>query len=278
MITLKHLLTLAMLLPAAVMAADRNDLTSCYQQARITEFKPEPSGRMLSVVVDQTTPLTPDLQRTAWEHIKRFLQPGDQLRLYSFSAYLEGHYMQLKYAGLLEKGLDQSTVGDVPMMSAKKLDQCLAAQPKQMLQQFGQRFAQTMGKSSTDIPRSEILFSLKAVGDDIRAAEGVKDNVVLLMSDMLEHSDFGSFYQSRGIRDIQPDIEMSKVEKANLVADFNGARVYVHGAAFVPTDAKNGYRSGKMIQHLETFWGQYFSKSNGQLVAFGHPELTVSVQ
>jgi hypothetical protein len=27
----------------------------------------------------------------------------------------------------------------------------------------------------------------------------------------------------------------------------------VHGAAFVPTTAKNGYRSGKMIQNLETF-------------------------
>ncbi|GJB35432.1 hypothetical protein KAM367_45340 [Aeromonas caviae] len=44
------------------------------------------------------------------------------------------------------------------------------------------------------------------------------------------------------------------------------------------TDAKNGYRSDKMIQNLETFWSQYFSRSNGQLVAFGHPELTVAVQ
>lgn len=278
MITLKHFLTLAMLLPVVVMAAERNDLSSCYQQARITEFKPAPSGRMLSVVVDQTTPLTPDLQRTAWDHIKRFLQPGDQLRLYSFSAYLEGHYMQLKYAGLLDKGLDPSQLGDVPIMNAKKLDQCLASQPKAMLQQFGKQFVQTMGKSSTDIPRSEILFSLKAVGDDIRAADGVKENIILLMSDMLEYSDFGSFYQAKGIRDISPAVELAKVEKANLVADFNGARVYVHGAAFVPTDTKNGYRSGKMIQNLESFWSQYFQRSNGQLIAFGHPELTVSVQ
>jgi len=248
------LLTLMLMLSATVMAAERNDLSSCYQQARITEFKPAPSGRMLSVVVDQTTPLTPDLQRTAWDHIKRFLQPGDQLRLYSFSAYLEGHYMQLKYAGLLDKGLDPSQLGDVPMMNAKKLDQCLASQPQAMLQQFGKQFVQTMGKSSTDIPRS------------------------VLMSDMLEYSDFGSFYQAKGIRDISPAVELAKVEKANLVADFNGARVYVHGAAFVPTDTKNGYRSGKMIQNLESFWSQYFQRSNGQLIAFGHPELTVSVQ
>ncbi len=239
---------------------------------------PEPSGRMLSVVVDQTTPLTSDLQRTAWGNIKRFLLPGDQLRLYSFSAYLDGHYMQLQYAGQLERGLDAAQVGDVPMMNAKKLDQCLAAQPKMMLQQFGKRFVQTMGKSSMDIPRSEILFSLKAVGQDIQSVKGVNENVILLMSDMLEYSDFGSFYQSKGIRDISPSVELAKVERENLLADFKGARIYVHGAAFVPTDAKNGYRSGKMIQNLESFWSQYFSRSNGQLVAFGHPELTVAVQ
>lgn len=267
-----------LMLPAALMAAERNDVASCYEQARIAQFTPAPSGRMLSVVVDQTTPLTSDLQRTAWGNIKRFLKPGDQLRLYSFSAYLDGHYMQLQYAGQLERELDPAQVGDAPMMNAKKLDQCLAVQPKMMLQQFGKRFVQTMGKSSADIPRSEILFSLKAVSQDIQAAKGVNENVILLMSDMLEYSDFGSFYQSKGIRDISPVAELAKVEKANLVADFKGARIYVHGAAFVPTDAKNGYRSGKMIQNLESFWSQYFSRSNGQLVAFGHPELTVPVQ
>lgn len=271
-------ISLLLMLPAIVMAAERNDVASCYQQARIAQFTPEPSGRMLSVVVDQTTPLTRDLQLTAWGNIKRFLQPGDQLRLYSFSAYLDGHYMQLQYAGQLERGLDPAQVGDVPMMSAKKLDQCLAAQPKMMLQQFGKRFVQIMGSSLGDIPRSEILFSLKAVGQDIQSVKGVNENVILLMSDMLENSDFGSFYQSKGIRDISPSVELAKIEKQNLLADFKGARIYVHGAAFVPTDAKNGYRSGKMIQNLESFWSQYFSRSNGKLVAFGHPELTVDLQ
>lgn len=93
-------LALALLLaPTALLAAERNDVPSCYAQARIDEFRTSPSGRMLTVVVDQTTPLTQDLQRTAWGHIKRFMQPGDKIRLYSFSAYLEGHYTRLRYAG-----------------------------------------------------------------------------------------------------------------------------------------------------------------------------------
>lgn len=273
-----RLLLALLLAPATLLAAERNDLPSCYSQAKIDSFRSAPSGRMLTVVVDQTTPLTQDLQKTAWGHIKRFMQPGDKLRLYSFSAYLEGHYTQLQYAGELEKPIDPKVLGDVPMMATRKFDACLKGQPALLFQHFGKAFANAMGKSSSDIPRSEILFSLKAISDDLKTAEGVDENVVLLMSDMLEYSDFGSFYTHNGIREINPDAELAKVAKQNLLADFAGARIYVHGAAFVPTQAKNGYRSGKMIQNLERFWSAYFEKSNAELKGFGNPELTTALQ
>lgn len=272
-------LALALLLaPTALLAAERNDVPSCYAQARIDEFRTAPSGRMLTVVVDQTTPLTQDLQRTAWGHIKRFMRPGDKIRLYAFSAYLEGHYTRLRYAGELERPIDEKVLGSVPMMATRKFQSCLKNQPAQLLKGFGKAFAATMGKSSSDIPRSEILFSLKAVGEDMAKAEGVDEHVVLVMSDMLEHSDFASFYQSNGIRQIDPKAEIAKVEKQHLLGDFSGARVYVHGAAFIPTTAKNGYRSGKMIQNLEQFWSTYFKESNATLTGFGNPELTTAIE
>lgn len=275
---IKSLALALLLVPTALVAAERNDVPSCYANARITEFRTAPSGRMLTVVVDQTTPLTQDLQRTAWGHIKRFMQPGDKIRLYSFSAYLEGHYTRLRYAGELEKPIDPKVLGSVPMMATRKFESCLKNQPGQMFQGFGRAFAAAMGKSSSDLPRSEILFSLKAVGEDMAKAEGVSEHVMLVMSDMLEYSDFGSFYQSNGIRQIDPKVEITKVEKQKLLADFQGARVYIHGAAFVPTTAKNGYRSGKMIQNLEQFWRSYFQASNASLAGFGNPELTTAVE
>ncbi|MFG3450844.1 hypothetical protein [Pseudomonas knackmussii] len=272
-------LALALLFaPTALMAAERNDVPSCYSQARIDEFRNAPSGRMLTVIVDQTTPLTQDLQRTAWGHIKRFMQPGDKIRLYSFSAYLEGHYTRLRYAGELEQQINPDVLGNVPMMATRKFENCLKGQQALMFKGFGKVFAATMGKSSSDIPRSEILFSLKAVGEDLAKTENVDEHVILLMSDMLEYSDFGSFYQANGIRQIDPKVEIGKVEKQNLMGDFSGARVYVHGAAFVPTTAQNGYRSGKMIQNLEQFWSAYFSESNARLSGFGNPELTMAVE
>lgn len=275
---IKSLLLALLFAPTALMAAERNDVPSCYAQTKLTEFSPGPSGRLLTVVVDQTTPLTQDLQRTAWNHIKRFLKPGDKLRLYSFSAYLDGHYTRLRFAGELDRPIPEEAIGNVPMMSSRKLDNCLKGQPAVLVSVFGKAFAATMGKSSSDIPRSEILFSLKAIGEDLKKAENVDQHVILLVSDMLEYSDFGSFYQANGIRQIDPDVELAKVEKQNLLAQFSGARIYVHGAAFVPTTAKNGYRSGKMIQNLEGFWKNYFEKSNATLSGFGNPELTIALE
>jgi hypothetical protein len=267
-----------LLMPSILMAAQRNDVPSCYQAAKITEFRPAPSGRMLTVVVDQTTPLDVDLQKNAWGHIKRFIQPGDQLRLYTFSAYLQGHYSSLQFSGELERALDDDIIGSVPMMSTRKLNGCLKGQSAAMFQRFGKAFADAMGKSRADIPRSEILFSLKAVGEDLQQATDISDNVILLMSDMLEYSDFASFYSANQIREINPATEMAKVEKQNMLADLHNARVYVIGAAFIPTESKNGYRSGKMIKSLESFWATYFEKSNAQLKAFGTPELTAVVE
>jgi hypothetical protein len=276
--SMRLLLAGLILLPSLVMATQRNDVPSCYEAAKITEFRSPSSGRMLTVVIDQTTPLSLELQKTAWGHIKRFIKPGDQLRLYSFSAYLEGRYTSLQFSGELENPLSESVIGGVPMMAARKLDGCLKGQSTVMFQRFGKSFAQAMGQSRADIPRSEILFSMKAVAEDLQNTAGVTDNVILLMSDMLEYSDFANFYAANHIREINPDAEMAKVEKQKLLTNFGGARVYVLGAAFVPTETKNGYRSGKMIQNLEGFWSAYFQKSNAVLKGFGTPELTAVVE
>lgn len=276
---IKKALLLGMcLFSAASMAAERNDVPSCYAYAQTESVKPAPSGRMLTVIVDQTTPLDEGLQRKAWANIKGFMKPGDKIRMYSFSAYLDGRYTKLEYAGELEGPLPEEVVGDVALSSAKKLKSCLASQPAYLWKTFGKAFKGAMGQSSNTIPRSEILFSLKEISKDLAKLEGVSDQVVLLVSDMLEFSDFGSFYASNSIREIDPATEMGKVHKQEMIADFNGARVFVHGAGFVPTGQKYGYRSGKLITRLASFWDAYFKESNAVLESFGSPELTTAVQ
>lgn len=258
-------------------AAERNDLPSCYDFAKLGQYRPAPSGRELVVVVDETTQLPKDLKDSAYAHALRFLKPGDGVRLYQFSAYLPGNYMKLLYAGQLEASLDAKVRDDIGMNSLHQLDACLAKQSQFFRQRFGQQMAASFAQPGSDIAKSEILFSLKQIGEDV-AQRPAGDKVVLLVSDMLENSAFSSFYSNNRIRDIDPVAELKKVEQKGLFADLGGARIYVLAAGLVPSDAKNGYRSGSSLQRLESFWRDYFEHSHAQLAAFGTPSLTVDLQ
>lgn len=272
------LICLCVFYSPVVTAGERNDVPSCYKMMKLDQFKPLPSGRMLTVLVDQTTPLDIDLQKKAWSHIKGFIRSGDKLRMYTFSAYLNGYYTKLEYFGELERPIPEDSLGNVPIAGVNKLKKCLDTQKKYIWKSYGQAFAQANDRADSSIPRSEILFSLKEIGKDLAKLEGVDDHVVFIMSDMLEHSEFGSFYSANSIRLLNPEAELEKVDQMSMWADFKGARFYVHGAAFVETDKKHGYRSGKMINRLSTFWQRYFERSNGALKAFGAPELSTAIE
>lgn len=260
-----------------LLAAERNDLPSCYEFARLSQHRPSPSGRELEIVIDQTVQLPKELQESVYSHVLRYIKPGDTVRLYQFSAYLPGNYMKLMYTGQLEGALDNEVRDDIGMNSLHQLDRCLARQVAFFRKTLGQRLVESFAKPGEDIPKSEIFFSLKQIGEDI-AQRSAPNKVMLLVSDMLENSDFGSFYADNKIRSIDPIAELKKVEQKDLFADLGGARVYVMAAGLVPTTAKHGYRAGSTVQKLEIFWNSYFRHSNAQMIKFGAPLLTVDLQ
>ena len=266
-----------LLFASAAMAAERNDLPSCYAYAQLTSEQPAASGRTLTVVIDETVNMPQALKSSAWEHTLRYLQPGDSIKLYQFSALLQNNYMKLQFAGILEKPLVGKVRNQIGNASLRKLDTCLQQQAVFFQKTFGKQFVESFGKPNEEISRSEIFASLKKIGEDI--GQGPSENqVILLVSDMLENSDFGSFYQANRIRGIDPAAELAKVEKKELFAQLHGARVYVMGAGLIGGDAKGAYRSGKVLQSLESFWQGYFERSNATLVSFGTPELTTDLK
>lgn len=266
-----------LLLAPATMAAERNDLPSCYRYAQLASEQPAPSGRALTVVIDETVNIPQALKSSAWEHTLRYLQPGDSIKLYQFSALLQNNYMKLQFAGILEKPLVGKVRNHIGNASLKKLDTCLQQQAAFFQKTFGKQFVESFGKPDEEISRSEIFASLKKIGEDL-GQEPSEDQVILLVSDMLENSDFGSFYQANRIRGIDPAAELAKVDKKGLFAQLEGARVYVMGAGLIGDDAKGAYRSGKVLQSLERFWQGYFERSNARLVSFGTPELTTDLK
>lgn len=273
-----QMLVLAWVLPLGLAQADeRNDIPGCYAFAQLSQHQPAPSGRELVVIIDETVPMSQELQRAAWDSATRYLRPGDRVRLYQFSAFLQNHYMKLLFTGQLDSPLQGKVRNSIGSKSLQQLDSCLQQQATFFQKKFGQLFVAGFGQPGVEIARSEILGSLRKITEDL-AERPQNERVVLLISDMLENSDFSSFYQRNRIRDIDPAAELKKVQQHSLLADFAGARVYIHGAGLVAGDANGAYRSGNTLQRLEQFWRAYLQASNGNLAAFGAPQLTADLR
>jgi len=264
---------------ATAHAADRNDIPSCYAWAKLDAQQPAPSGRELVVIIDQTVHMNETLQRSAWAHVIRTVRPGDTVRLYQFSAFLQDHYLRLPFVGRLEAPLEKKLRSRIGVDTLKQLDACLAQQMTFFRDRFGKLFVASFADPATDIARSDILASLQKIGADLTArpvTDGTTDRVVLLISDMLENSSVTSFYRAGRVRSITPQVELAHAQP--FIADFGGARFYVHGAGLIGGAAAGSYRDGDTLRQLEQFWRDYLTRSNASLQGFGTPELTAELR
>lgn len=271
-------LILAFTVPLTVLASERNDLQSCYERSGLAGLAPAGTGRELVVIIDQTIPMPEDLQRASWGQIDRFVEAGDRVKLYTFSAFLPGEYLRLAYASQLDLPLEGEVRDDVNMRKLRSLDQCVTSQKKTFQAGFGKQFVKGLRDARQDIPKSEIMNSLRKVGEDMQREEGVTDRVVFLISDMLEHSDYTSFYASNQIKQLDVAGELELAKSKGLFADLLGSRVYISGAGLVTDSVKHAYRSGKTMDALGQFWSQYLSASNATLEGFGTPSLSTDLR
>ena len=98
--------------------------------------------------------------------------------------------------------------------------------------------------------------------------------MVILVSDMLEHSTITSFYLNRDIRTIDPEIELARADSATVFGDFGGARVIVIGAGLLPPDVDAGRtRNTATLAALRQFWTEWFRRSKATLSDYGQPDL-----
>jgi hypothetical protein len=276
---MRHLAALGLLLSAALAHAGSTDaLPSCYIKALPHSAAPDTE---LFVAIDQTTPLDLSLRQAVADSIRPFLTPNHGFSLLTFSAYTQGHYTEVVTGGKLDRLLSPEQRNDVPKAMLLKFDMCMQRQPQQAAALVGNALRTIYGGTSSDIAKSDVLASLKAISGMVRQSSA-KDRIVLIVSDMLENSSITNFYADKGksVRRIDPVRELDLVETNQLLGDFGGARVYVIGAGLLAEDANKAkiYRDTKTMQALGNFWSGYLSKSKAQLVEFGQPALLKPVQ
>ncbi len=256
-------------------AAERNDIKSCYDYARINpQTAVTVPNRHLFVAIDGTFSPDMNIKNLVNQKVQLFLQPGDEITIINFSAYVEDFYTNILFTGKLDT--DIKNRDDVSKKLLRKFDSCMKQQGTYVQRKVDTSIIKSFKKDSIEVPKTEILSNLSQVIAPIVAADSEGRRVLLLVSDMVENSDVTSFYASNSLKTIAPEQELAKVTQANMLSDFNQADIYVLGAGWIASDTK-AFRGGEKMLPLKQFWSQYFKQSNAKLKAFGQPVLMVDM-
>jgi len=270
-----------MLTSVSALAGVQNDIPSCYR-ANPQLGKSSPSVQTeLFILIDQTTLLDSRLQNSVRENVLRLIRPGHSFTLAVFSAFAQGRYMEILNSGALEVGLSESDRDTISASALRSFDACLSGQAAYGLKLIQTALAHAFSDSSSSLARSDVMASIKDLSQRVRVSVA-KEKIVFIVSDMLENSSISSFYSASNLRLIDPAQELRKAQAAQMIGDFNGARVFVLGAGIVGENTKQPgktpYRDPKAISALREFWISLLSHSNATVVEFGAPSLLSAVR
>ena len=258
----------------ATLLLARNDVPSCYNALKM-ENPNSSIEKELFILVDQTTPLDKNIMIYTYKNMMKFIKNGYGVSIVSFSANSNGKYTDVAYSGNLENLLADNKKHTIAKKVLRKYEACMNGQYKFAKKKATKALVRVLKGANKKLPHSDIIKSLDDISKHIIKASKASKKVVLLVSDMIEHSSITTFYHKGSLKKIDTKKELDIVKKSGHIADFDGADVYVIGAGII---GKKGYRDAKTLKRLSQFWKEYFSMTNANLKAFGTPMLLEDIQ
>lgn len=254
----------------------RNDVPSCASGID-SEYYQRPNERELIILVDRTMAhsLSTDIKRSLFNDIERFIQSGDTVQFIEFSSFAKDSYTRIVFKGQLDVPLNPDVRNNIKKSKLKSFDKCLGQQHGFMLAKLGQSFKISFEPQEKPT-NTELMGTLIDISHQVVSKSTAKRKVVLLVSDMLENSDITSFYSQNHTRVIDPVKEISLVEKANMFANFNQADIYIVGTGVI--SGNDQYISAQKMIKLESFWTDYFQRSQASVLGFGKPMLLSEIR
>lgn len=254
----------------------RNDIPSCYENLNVDSPSVE-AGRDFFVIIDGTFDPDLNLKRSIHNKVHGFMKPNDRISIVSFSSYIGDSYTALQFSGELEPQIPTKDRSSISKKVLKRFDHCMAQQRAFSRGAIDSAIKSSFKLEGVEVPKSEIVANLSHLLEPLleEGSSGGSDNskIVLIVSDMLENSDITSFYKSGEVRVVDAQIEMDKMKSGGYVSNWQGAKVYVIGAGWVPEKYRGKFRGSNVMKSLQNFWKLYFESSNATLIAFGQPEL-----
>ena len=206
-----------------------NDIPSCYAASHFTFSSPPPT-RLLYVLIDQATPLSPALQKSVIDNINHALGPATKFVIAEFSRTSNNYYLQVLHTGIIESPMTPSERNNVPVNALGGFDNCMRDQGFFAIR-MADTTAQQVLQSATGASNqpNDILLALKTVAPVI-AQDPARQKVLFLVSNGFENSSFAHFASGA----FNPEQMLQQARTDGLLANFGGAQVFVLGAGITP--------------------------------------------
>jgi len=260
------LLTAFLLLTLSLFAME-NKLPDCYSMSGI-EIKQKVQQKELFVIIDQTTIMSDSIQEYMFNNTRKFIKEGNTVNIITYSSNQGNRFTQVPFSGALNYNLTNKQRRSISKKQLRKFDSCLQKQMSVASNRIYNSLKTAYSESSSKIPNSDIFLNFYQVVENGVSRSSAKEKVVLISSDMLEHSTITSFYSKGMVKKLDVDGEFQKYLDSELESDYKGARVFVVGAGVT---SKKRYNDPKKMRRLGKFWKKYFQHNNANLVEFGQP-------
>lgn len=279
------------------------DIPSCYDN-KSTQYPPQNSAlaaalesrtnkRAVVILVDETSVLPEQVQNIAKRIIDNLYKPlsssadhpGMFFQVIKFSTYTGKNFASTLLKGTLESSVtlkpnvqNNLRTTEVATLTAllKNLKTCLFQQSKYGLEKSNEAVLATMKNGTSNISNSDILVAMQQAGT-IFKTQKEEEKILIVISDMMEHSAYTSFYTKGGdLKEINTKTELANLQKKSFFADLTGVKVWVLGGGYFPNQGTSNAAGTRNPQHLallEEFWTGFFKQSKAELKEFGKPEL-----
>lgn len=247
---------------------------SCYQGVGKGQNFDVTPDHALYILVDQTSPISEAMKVRARQILADWGQPGDRIKIVGFSANFRDQYPQLYFDGRVEREPSQEYMFNLRYTEKEKLRACLQTQREEFQANYKKHFNRVLADINTKTPKTDLLYSLKLISEQLIHPDDAVIRTVFLLSDGLENSDVTSFYRRGKLRKINDKKEIVKVRRKGLVANWKNARIYVYGAGLWPKSGQ--YVNVNIVSSIARFWERYFVEGNGVVKAIGQPELLIT--
>lgn len=224
------------------------------------------------ILVDQTTYFPQEVRDNIERNAMNLIKPGMIVHVMGFSTYSDKHYTSHTLTERVSRELNDGETYNLSVKGVEQYKKCIQAKQPFLRAKVLESIRGLYREKNEVVLRSDILWALQNISKNAIAPSPHGAKIVLIASDLLENSSFGTFYAGGTLRKIDPDAEMAKVKKERLLGGFGNSFVFVIGAGLVE-EGKGAHRDHRTLSSLRGFWEEYFKESNGKLVSMGMPVL-----